>query len=211
MTFQFAGTVIHGTLLTRDMIPAFMDVLRVLDPQQAGVWSERERKCMNAVLGIYNDDPEYTREDVEELLEDADAFVNDLIDKLNEVAPEGYRFGTLEGDGSDFGFWPLDPVDVARERVPDGHDELFSRRRIFYIDIGAQVEGGFVPSLVFEGVAGHYPLIGNGRFASPWVWGPTFGDAQRMADEANEQLGYSKVEALLILASSMRASNEERS
>ena len=31
--------------------------------------------------------------------------VNDLMDALNEYAPDGYYFGAIEGDGSDFGFW----------------------------------------------------------------------------------------------------------
>lgn len=33
--------------------------------------------------------------------------INDVFDVLNEYAPEGYYFGTLEGDGACFGFWPL--------------------------------------------------------------------------------------------------------
>lgn len=28
------------------------------------------------------------------------------VEALDAICPEGTYFGTLEGDGSDFGFWP---------------------------------------------------------------------------------------------------------
>jgi len=33
--------------------------------------------------------------------------IDELFDLLNDVAPPGYYFGSLEGDGADFGFWPV--------------------------------------------------------------------------------------------------------
>jgi len=35
-------------------------------------------------------------------------FVDELFGKLNDVAPPGYYFGSLEGDGADFGFWSME-------------------------------------------------------------------------------------------------------
>jgi len=33
------------------------------------------------------------------------------MDALNEYAPDGYYFGAIEGDGSDFGFWAIEDED----------------------------------------------------------------------------------------------------
>ncbi|HYW24877.1 MAG TPA: hypothetical protein VE953_11985 [Terriglobales bacterium] len=40
-----------------------------------------------------------------------DWLLEDLYDALNDLAPEGCYFGAHEGDGSDFGFWPIDADD----------------------------------------------------------------------------------------------------
>ena len=34
--------------------------------------------------------------------------ISDVLDALDECAPEGCYFGPHEGDGSDFGFWPIE-------------------------------------------------------------------------------------------------------
>lgn len=120
--FKFAGTVSAGTLRTSDLIGAFMDVLRELDPDQAGAWSENERIYRNATDGTYDNDPEYyTADEVFALASRADDFLIDLQDKLNELAPDGYRFGAHEGDGADFGFWLVDEtVDEHGDPLPRG-------------------------------------------------------------------------------------------
>lgn len=79
------GTVSHGTMREEDLIPAFTDVLGVLDPLAAAYV---HRIC----------EPEEGSNDPEFVLEE-------LFDQLDEWAPEGYYFGAHPGDGSDFGFW----------------------------------------------------------------------------------------------------------
>jgi hypothetical protein len=78
-------------------------------------------------------------------------------------------------------------------------------RQAFYIDASSATEGGFIPSLVTENEAGHTPLSGNGPFATPWVWGPSFEQAQEQAREANEKRGLSEDDVLDIVTSSMFA------
>jgi hypothetical protein len=78
-------------------------------------------------------------------------------------------------------------------------------RECFFIPVDAQTEGGFIPSLVTEDRPGHSPMKGNSPFASPWIWGPTYEQALRQADEANARLGISKDEARNIVISSMAA------
>lgn len=33
---------------------------------------------------------------------------DNIWDRMNELAPEGYYFGSRPGHGADFGFWPID-------------------------------------------------------------------------------------------------------
>lgn len=78
------GTVIHGTLRTRDLIEAFGRELLRINP-----------KCNCEYVQALVDNPE-----------SGDEFdLENLFDTLNYIAPEGYYFGAHEGDGSDFGFW----------------------------------------------------------------------------------------------------------
>jgi len=83
------GTISHGTLRTEDLIKAFTDTLESLNTHDAAlVATIAEARAL---------DPDS---------EDASAMVNEtLIDALQEYAPPYCYFGTLEGDGSDFGFW----------------------------------------------------------------------------------------------------------
>lgn len=80
MTYE-EGTIIHGTHLASDLIPAFMREL----PADHKLRREYEEHGYNEA--------------------EADELVCELIDALDELAPEGLYFGPLEGDGSDYGFW----------------------------------------------------------------------------------------------------------
>ena len=94
------GTVIHATLRSQDLIPAFLDVLRIHNP-------EAYQQLMIPGAG-FAALPSYAQEDEDSdwwYSEDADHLVELLFDSLNELAPEGHYFGSHPGDGSDFGFW----------------------------------------------------------------------------------------------------------
>lgn len=92
-------TVIHVTLRRCDLIPAFMEVLRD---------TPEYLQMMNAV-------PSYALEDEDSEWWDSDDamyLLEDLFDTLDGYAPEGYHFGSIEGDASDFGFWKWDELDM---------------------------------------------------------------------------------------------------
>ncbi len=68
--------------------------------------------------------------------------------------------------------------------------------------------GGYVPSLVKEGEAGHQPFTGDGSpMAEPWIWGKTLEKAEKACDQMNlKRFNLTPVEADEIIASSMRVS-----
>ncbi len=81
------GSVISGTLRPQDLGPAFVETLREIDP---------ESEILRETDGF-----DWGRDDAPEMLAD-------LVDALNEYAPDGAYFGAHPGDGSDFGFWELE-------------------------------------------------------------------------------------------------------
>lgn len=89
------GSISHGTMRARDLIPEFRDVLADLNQK-----SYREH------LAKYSDTPiadnEVETDDQDE--ERADA-LDDLVDRLSAEAPDGAYFGSHPGDGADYGFW----------------------------------------------------------------------------------------------------------
>lgn len=92
------GTIFHGTLRTQDLIPAFAGALRDVNP---AAYAQLISAAWIPAHAIEDDDADWWDS------EDAQWVLEDLMERLEESAPEGHYFGTLEGDGSDFGFWPL--------------------------------------------------------------------------------------------------------
>lgn len=82
-------------------------------------------------------------------------------------------------------------------------------RHAFWIDESRRPgPRGHIPSVVFEGVSGHYPMVGQGEHAQPWYWGDT-DTAKRLAAEANAALGLTPEDVSDIILSSMFAENIE--
>ncbi len=96
---SWEGSVSCGTTRTKDLIPAFEGVL-----DAAGVDYNDERP---AVVDKLLADKELTDDELDQV----SAYLDEtLFDLLDEVAPEGCYFGSHDGDGADFGFWPVEDV-----------------------------------------------------------------------------------------------------
>jgi hypothetical protein len=112
MTQVSTGTVIHGTLRQSDLLVAFRDELsRILDERGENSESYPQGRLVqeaSLLLGYSEQEIEYG-----EKAELASEVIAALIDALDEEAPEGLYFGAIEGDGSDFGFWPVPPEEVT--------------------------------------------------------------------------------------------------
>lgn len=88
--FPHAGTVISGTMRPEDLIPAFMAKLNELNAERAA-----ELAGQRTVLA---------QRGVDSFVADH-CYLDDLQDALADLAPEGWYFGSIEGDGADYGFW----------------------------------------------------------------------------------------------------------
>jgi len=93
------GSISWGTLRTYDLISAFSGELERLDPEKYyEVMTDDGADIIPEDAQGNDRHPYWDSEDASYLLED-------LFESLSELAPEGYFFGSTEGDGSDFGFW----------------------------------------------------------------------------------------------------------
>jgi hypothetical protein len=112
------GTISHGTLRTPDLLEAFGWELQHISAAPGHQALAKEARKRSHYF-TWNDLPD--GEAVEET--DADSeLVNALIDALGELAPPYCYFGTHEGDGSDFGYWPDMEAIEELPRVGDPAD-----------------------------------------------------------------------------------------
>lgn len=95
--------VSSGTLRPQDLIPKFLLTLEFIGPK---AYEQLQTLPFQLI-------PSHALED-----DDADFWTSDkcleametLVDSLDEWAPPGFTFGSHEGDGSLFGFWPLEAM-----------------------------------------------------------------------------------------------------
>ena len=96
------GTVSYGTLRPQDLIPAFIDALAEVAP------AAHEQLLALPFAFI----PSWVEEEGDGCewwdSEECQWKLASLIEALEEHAPEGCYFGAHPGDGTDFGFWPVE-------------------------------------------------------------------------------------------------------
>lgn len=95
-----------GTLRPQDLIPAMLRTLRELAP--AAYDQVVAPGCGFSAF------PSYAQDDTSHewwASDDCAALQSSLEDALNEHAPDGFRFGSNEGDGASIGFWPVEADD----------------------------------------------------------------------------------------------------
>ena len=90
-----SGTIIAGTLRNEDLLEAFSQELDSI----RGTSKAHYQLVFDAQCRYYRDDGSDERE------EEVPELIDELMDALNEYAPNNMYFGTLEGDGADFGWW----------------------------------------------------------------------------------------------------------
>lgn len=100
---ELAGTVSHGTLRNSDLLSAFSDELALIVAESPNYAHEILVVEASALLAGAGEDACNHGDAAERATE----LVHELIDALDEHAPEGHYFGAIEGDGSDFGWWEV--------------------------------------------------------------------------------------------------------
>ena len=124
------GSISHGTLRTEDLLDSFayeLEYVRAID-------DERSSALVREAYAVTDFDGE-----------NASWLVDELQDALNEYAPPYCYFGTHEGDGSDFGFWPsMDAVgELPRVSDPNEVEQHEGEDCVFVNDHGnVTVYGG---------------------------------------------------------------------
>lgn len=95
------GSISHGTMRPQDLLPAFLDALAIVAPDEYA-------QLMVMPFGVI---PAHAMDDGRAdwwESDDAQWALESLFDALDSNAPEGYYFGAHPGDGSDYGFWAIE-------------------------------------------------------------------------------------------------------
>ena len=120
------GSISHGTLRTQDLLPVFLETFMAL-----GGNVPADLECGSYIEYLNWPNPETTACDEDDKFWDSEDAMWDmeaLTDGLNNLCPPFVYFGTLEGDGSDFGFWPdrdaIEEIMPLDRNVGEGDDEI---------------------------------------------------------------------------------------
>jgi hypothetical protein len=99
----------HGTHRNEDLLPAFLFFLEEHDERTAQRFNSElvelgfgHSMCGASGLGNSDEWPDGFGDD------EASELVHEMFDAIDRLAPSGYYFGAHQGDGSDFGFWPVE-------------------------------------------------------------------------------------------------------
>jgi len=93
------GSISTGTLRTEDLLEAFASTLQQFN---------RTHPLLGEYLDIHANDA-WDSDKAADLLNEG------FFNALQEICPPFVYFGTLEGDGADFGFWPdMESLDYER-------------------------------------------------------------------------------------------------
>lgn len=108
MKYASLGSVSSGTMRDKDLLAAFAFELAYQMKRQATRFPRRAyRKLINdakrrlRLMEKQGSPIEY----------DAGSLVSDMFEALNDFAPPYAYFGSVEGDGADFGYWMTSDLD----------------------------------------------------------------------------------------------------
>ena len=98
------GTVSHGTMREEDLIPTFMAFLDCHAPAEAQKVRDEFGPAFVMRCGVAGALEYPTQGETS----NREWLMEMLWEAMEAIAPEGSYFSAIEGDGSDYGFWPND-------------------------------------------------------------------------------------------------------
>ena len=103
-TVDFTGTVSEATMLARDLIPSFMDILALYNKRAYDEINDslREYARMDDWRDVSDDGERWDSQAASYILND------EIWSAMNDIAPTGYYFGAHPGDGADYGYWRVE-------------------------------------------------------------------------------------------------------
>lgn len=148
------GSIINGTMLPEDLIPAFIEELRY----------RMEDSAHDEDIAQFIDEVS-KRMEIDGYFESDDAHydLDSLFDRLNEVAPPYAYFGAHPGDGAAYGFWLIDDLE---DRVLEDDGLVVSD-----IDEVPEDFEGFVLQASDYGTSTLYQFRAGGDFEIVWSCG----------------------------------------
>jgi hypothetical protein len=123
------GSISHGTLRLEDLLPAYISHAEHLQLTNGDYLASPEnfalRDALTKLVGeaqdCFSDDGETLHPDGEEI---ANYLVcEDFPNMFDQFAPPYCYFGTHEGDGSDFGYWPSMEQIEELPKISDNSEE----------------------------------------------------------------------------------------
>ena len=101
--------VSEGTMRSEDLIPKFLNVLKTYGKDKYDAYVKENPEVLD-LKGMDDETMGYV--------------VDELFDKLDEIAPEGFYFAAHPDDGACYGFWEVDPNESKKpEACKGGKDD----------------------------------------------------------------------------------------
>ena len=126
-------SISHGTMRSEHLIPEFLGVLKIYAPEKYDAYV----KANPEVLDLDGLDDETLGYIVEE-----------LFDALNDIAPEGTYFGAHPGDGSDYGFWEVEPDESKNKKTTEANTHSYVFFGPNYDNINSTEKGSLYDTVV---------------------------------------------------------------
>lgn len=118
------GSISHGTLRNADLLLCFASELDYLRG------NDDATKLVDGLPTIGEDD----ETEIDASREEASDLLATLFDELDALAPPYCYFGAHEGDGSDFGFWPLRDLIDELPRIKNEESETLPEEDHCYVN-----------------------------------------------------------------------------
>jgi hypothetical protein len=119
------GSVSTGTLRHQDLLRTFADTLE--DCMKAAAKDQTKRLTREEKAWIKKKETlikeARTQADAGTAADLEDELLGELMDALEEYAPPYCYFGTIQGDGADFGFWPNHDAIDELPKIHNNSDE----------------------------------------------------------------------------------------